>query len=62
MHALLVVATEIVEPLRPFGAFAPPFDPLTEARARGPAYTGDLPDDDASTLLRYLGRNPVWSP
>ncbi|WP_033345538.1 TIGR03086 family metal-binding protein [Catenuloplanes japonicus] len=61
-HALLAVATEIVEPLRPFGAFAPPFDPLAEAMARGRAYTGDLPDDDASSLLRYLGRNPAWTP
>ncbi|MFI5842793.1 TIGR03086 family metal-binding protein [Catenuloplanes sp. NPDC051500] len=61
-HSLLTIATEIVEPLRPFGAFAPPFDPLVEAMARGGGYSGDLPDDDASALLRYLGRNPAWSP
>jgi uncharacterized protein (TIGR03086 family) len=61
-HALLTIATELVEPLRRFGAFAPPFDPLEEAMARGGGYTGDLPDDDVSALLRYLGRNPAWSP
>ena len=61
-HSLFLVATEVVEPLRPFGAFASPFDPIAEARALGDRYTGDLPDDDASSLLRYLGRNPFWSP
>lgn len=61
-YSLLRVSTELIEPLRPYGAFAPPFDPIEEARALGSAYTGELPDDDASSLLRYLGRNPVWSP
>ncbi|MDR7280988.1 TIGR03086 family metal-binding protein [Catenuloplanes atrovinosus] len=60
--SLLLVATDLVEPLRPYGAFAPPFDPIEEARALGSAYTGDLPDDDASSVLRYLGRNPAWRP
>ncbi|GAB7050260.1 TIGR03086 family metal-binding protein [Catenuloplanes indicus] len=61
-YSLLLVSTELVEPLRPYGAFASPFDPIEEARALGSAYTGELADDDASSVLRYLGRNPIWSP
>ncbi|MFF7258709.1 TIGR03086 family metal-binding protein [Streptomyces sp. NPDC008159] len=45
---LLKVAKEIVEPLRPYGAYA----------AAMPPGEGD---DDMTTLLRYLGRDPRWS-
>jgi uncharacterized protein (TIGR03086 family) len=45
---LLAVAQQIVEPLRPFGAYA-------EAL---PAEPGD---DDVAALLRYLGRDPRWA-
>ena len=45
---LLTVAREIVEPLRPYGAYAP----ALEAHAA---------DDDAAALLRYLGRHPDWT-
>ncbi|GAB7043687.1 MULTISPECIES: TIGR03086 family metal-binding protein [Catenuloplanes] len=61
-YALLLISTEFVEQVRPYGAFAAPFDPIEEARALGSAYTGELPDDDASSVLRYLGRNPAWNP
>ncbi|PIM69443.1 TIGR03086 family protein [Streptomyces sp. JV178] len=44
---LLKVAKEIVEPLRPYGAYAA-------------ALTPDA-GDDVKTLLRYLGRDPRWS-
>ncbi|NJP87994.1 TIGR03086 family protein [Nonomuraea sp. FMUSA5-5] len=46
---LLKVAREIVEPLRAWGAYA------AELEAR-PG------DDDVATLLRYLGRDPHWTP
>ncbi|MFD9958208.1 TIGR03086 family metal-binding protein [Amycolatopsis sp. NPDC058986] len=45
---LLSVAKEIVEPLRPFGAYAPALD-------------GAADDDAVASLLRYLGRNPQWT-
>ncbi|WP_055538413.1 hypothetical protein, partial [Streptomyces neyagawaensis] len=45
---LLEVAGEIVEPLRPYGAYAA-------------ALTPDEGDDDVAVLLRYLGRDPHWS-
>jgi uncharacterized protein (TIGR03086 family) len=44
----MAVATEIVEPLRAYGAYA----------AVVPAADGDDPDDDVAALLRYLGRRP----
>ncbi|SPE99738.1 TIGR03086 family metal-binding protein [Streptomyces sp. MA5143a] len=45
---LLKVAKEIVEPLRPYGAYAA-------------ALTPDEGDDDVAVLLRHLGRDPHWS-
>ncbi len=45
---LMAVATQIVEPLRPYGAYAPALE------ARGG-------DGDAALLLRYLGRRPDWT-
>jgi uncharacterized protein (TIGR03086 family) len=45
---LRTVAANIVEPLRPYGAYAA----VLEAQAA---------DDDAGTLLRYLGRRPDWT-
>jgi uncharacterized protein (TIGR03086 family) len=45
---LMAVATQIVEPLRPYGAYAP----ALEARDD---------DGDAALLLRYLGRRPDWT-
>ncbi|SEH00104.1 TIGR03086 family protein [Nonomuraea solani] len=45
---LLVVAKEIVEPLRAWGAYAPALDP-------------GAGDDDVAALLRYLGRDPHWT-
>ncbi|MEV4859452.1 TIGR03086 family metal-binding protein [Streptomyces ossamyceticus] len=45
---LLKVAREIVEPLRPYGAYAA-------------ALTPDESDDGVTALLRYLGRDPRWS-
>ncbi|MBG6106237.1 uncharacterized protein (TIGR03086 family) [Micromonospora vinacea] len=42
---LLVVARQIVEPLRAYGAYAPAIDPTPEA-------------DEVAALLSYLGRNP----
>ncbi|WP_075738318.1 TIGR03086 family metal-binding protein [Streptomyces acidiscabies] len=45
---LLEVAREIVEPLRPHGAYAAALPPSPD-------------DDDAAVLLRYLGRAPHWS-
>jgi uncharacterized protein (TIGR03086 family) len=44
---LLAVATEIVEPLRAYGAYAP----ALESR----------PGDDVDALLSYLGRRPGWT-
>lgn len=44
---LLAVATQIVEPLRPYGAYAAAIE-----------HTGD---DDVAALLRYLGRDPGWT-
>lgn len=48
-QTLLKVAEQIIEPLRDYGAYA----------AVVPAESGD---DAAATLLRYLGRNPKWTP
>jgi uncharacterized protein (TIGR03086 family) len=45
---LLVVARQIVEPLRQFGAYAAEL-------------TGQEGDDVEAQLLRYLGRDPRWS-
>jgi uncharacterized protein (TIGR03086 family) len=45
---LTAVATQIVEPLRGF--------------AYAPTVEGGDGDDPAATLLRYLGRNPAWTP
>jgi uncharacterized protein (TIGR03086 family) len=45
---LLAVATEIVEPLRAYGAYAP----ALESR----------PGDDVAALLAYLGRRPDFRP
>ncbi|WFF00423.1 TIGR03086 family metal-binding protein [Micromonospora sp. WMMD964] len=45
---LLVVARQIVEPLRNYGAYAP-------------AITTDPEADEVSVLLAYLGRDPQWS-
>ncbi|MDX3385834.1 TIGR03086 family metal-binding protein [Streptomyces niveiscabiei] len=45
---LLTVAREIVEPLRPRGAYV-------TALAPAPG------DDEVAVLLRYLGRDPHWS-
>jgi uncharacterized protein (TIGR03086 family) len=45
---LMAVATQIVEPLRPYGAYAP----ALEARDG---------DGDDALLLRYLGRRPDWT-
>ena len=47
-RTLLAVATQIVEPLRPYGAYAPALDPVEG-------------DEDVAALLRYLGRDPGWS-
>ena len=44
---LMVVATQIVEPLRAYGAYAPALEGQT--------------DDAAALLLRYLGRRPDWT-
>ncbi len=46
--ALLAVAREIVEPLRPFGAYAAALEEVQN-------------DDAVATLLRYLGRDPEWA-
>ncbi len=46
---LLPVARAIVEPLRPYGAYAPALAPRED-------------DNAAAQLLRYLGRDPHWSP
>ncbi|GAA3546710.1 hypothetical protein GCM10022419_028610 [Nonomuraea rosea] len=46
---LLQVAKEIVEPLRGWGAYAAVLKPAAD-------------DDDVATLLRYLGRDPHWTP
>jgi len=48
-RTLLAVAVQIVEPLRPYGAYAPALDPVDG-------------DDDVAALLRYLGRHPAWTP
>ncbi|MBP5880351.1 TIGR03086 family metal-binding protein [Streptomyces scabiei] len=45
---LLEVAREIVEPLRPYGAYAAALAP-------------EQGDDDVADLLRYLGRDPHWT-
>jgi uncharacterized protein (TIGR03086 family) len=45
---LMTVAREIVEPLRPYGAYTPALEPHAA-------------DDDAAALLRYLGRRPDWT-
>ncbi|MEV4112505.1 TIGR03086 family metal-binding protein [Nonomuraea sp. NPDC049695] len=46
---LLKVAREIVEPLRAWGAYAAVLEP-------------EPGDDDVAVLLRYLGRDPRWTP
>ncbi|MET7326691.1 TIGR03086 family metal-binding protein [Nonomuraea sp. NPDC005650] len=46
---LLKVAMEIVEPLRAWGAYAAVLD-------------SEPGDDDVAALLRYLGRDPGWTP
>ena len=46
--ALLAVAKEIVEPLRPFGAYAPALEEVADG-------------DAVAALLRYLGRDPEWT-
>jgi uncharacterized protein (TIGR03086 family) len=46
-EALLPVAKELAEPLRGF--------------AYAPALAGQPDDDAVSTLLRYLGRDPLWT-
>ncbi|HEV7962006.1 MAG TPA: TIGR03086 family protein, partial [Actinoplanes sp.] len=45
---LLVVARQIVEPLRAWGVYAAALDAE--------------PGDDTAALLAYLGRNPAWRP
>jgi uncharacterized protein (TIGR03086 family) len=47
-RTLMAVAVMIVEPLRPYGAYAPALD-------------GAGGDGDVATLLRYLGRRPDWA-
>jgi uncharacterized protein (TIGR03086 family) len=46
---LLPVAREIVEPLRQYAAYAPALEPRAD-------------DSTAAELLRYLGRDPQWTP
>jgi uncharacterized protein (TIGR03086 family) len=46
---LLPVARSIVEPLRQYGAYAPALESRDD-------------DDAAAELLRYLGRDPHWTP
>ncbi|MEJ3746256.1 TIGR03086 family metal-binding protein [Actinomycetes bacterium KLBMP 9797] len=46
---LLAVARAIVEPLRQYGAYAPALEPGQDGGA-------------AAELLRYLGRDPHWTP
>ncbi|MGP4028347.1 TIGR03086 family metal-binding protein [Actinomadura sp. 3N407] len=46
-RTLLDVAAQIVEPLRPYGAYAAAIE-----------HTGG---DDVAALLRYLGRDPGWT-
>ncbi|MGC4745564.1 TIGR03086 family metal-binding protein [Micromonospora sp. DT201] len=46
---LLPVARAIVEPLRQYGAYAPALEPREN-------------DSAAAKLLRYLGRDPLWTP
>jgi uncharacterized protein (TIGR03086 family) len=48
---LLVVAREIVEPLRAWGAYAPAL-PLAPGEDQ----------DHRATLLAYVGRDPAWRP
>jgi uncharacterized protein (TIGR03086 family) len=45
-RSLMPVATQIVEPLRAYGAYAAALEPAES-------------DNDVATLLRYLGRHPV---
>jgi uncharacterized protein (TIGR03086 family) len=45
---LMAVATQIVEPLRGF--------------AYAPAVQSPAAEEDTARLLRYLGRNPGWTP
>jgi len=46
---LMPVTTSLVEPLRAFGAYAAALDPQDG-------------DDEVTALLRYLGRQPDWTP
>jgi uncharacterized protein (TIGR03086 family) len=45
---LLETASRIVEPLRPWGAYAPALDT-------------QVTDDEVARLLRFLGRRPDWT-
>lgn len=47
--AILTAAKQIVEPLRAWGAYAPALEPQDG-------------DDAVAALLRYLGRDPEWTP
>lgn len=49
LAAQLLAAQTIIEPLRQYGAYAPALPPQPG-------------DDPAADLLRYLGRDPHWSP
>jgi len=49
VRQLMAVATSLVEPLRAFGAYAAALDPQDG-------------DDEVTALLRYLGRQPDWTP
>ena len=46
-RTLLSVASQLVEPLRGWGAYAPAIEPAADA-------------DDTTRLLNYLGRRPEW--
>jgi uncharacterized protein (TIGR03086 family) len=48
VQPLMAVATQIVEPLRGF--------------AYAPAVQSQAGEEDTARLLRYLGRNPGWTP
>ena len=54
---LLDVARQIVEPLREYGAYAAVVDPAGSADAD----TADVHGAVVAELLRYLGRDPLWT-